>query len=111
MRNAEIKFYQDAKGKIPFLEWVNSIKDSNVRARIFKRIDRIVLGNLGDYRKISGYENLFELRFDIASGYRIYFSFDGKEIVLILGAGDKSTQNKDINKCSVYLEDYLRRKS
>ena len=41
-------------------------------------------------------EGISELRIDYGPGYRIYFQKRGNSIVLLLCAGDKSTQAKDI---------------
>jgi putative addiction module killer protein len=55
-------------------------------------MDRICLGNYGDYKVIGG--GLCELRLDFGSGYRIYFSEQGSKIVMLLCGGDKSTQSR-----------------
>jgi putative addiction module killer protein len=39
-----------------------------------------------------------ELKIDVGPGYRIYYSFRGGKLLLLLGGGAKSTQNKDIEK-------------
>jgi putative addiction module killer protein len=45
-----------------------------------------------------------ELKIDYAKGYRVYFNeFDGKIIILLIG-GDKSTQQRDIEKAKEILK-------
>ena len=45
-----------------------------------------------------------ELKIDYAKGYRVYFKeFDGKIIILLIG-GDKSNQQKDIEKAKEILK-------
>jgi putative addiction module killer protein len=39
-----------------------------------------------------------EMRIDYGPGYRVYYKDIGREIIIILCGGDKSTQQKDINK-------------
>lgn len=80
-----------------FARWVKRLRDSNAKARINLRIRRISLtGNLGDYKSVG--DGVHELRIDYGPGYRLYFSLRGKEIVLLLIGGNKSSQQRDINK-------------
>ena len=43
-------------------------------------------------------------------GYRLYYGIDGKDIVILLLGGDKSTQNADIKTAQGYWEEHKRRK-
>jgi len=53
-------------------------------------------GNLGDWQPIEG--NVSELRVDYGPAYRLYFTRRGSIIVVILNAGDKSSQKRDIRR-------------
>ncbi|TRV42895.1 MAG: type II toxin-antitoxin system RelE/ParE family toxin [Microcystis panniformis Mp_MB_F_20080800_S26D] len=92
----EIERYVTADGQIPFDNWFDSIRVSKTQTIISKRLDRVRMGNLGDYRSVGG--GVFELRIDYGPGYRIYFGQVGTTIVLLLCGGDKSTQIKDIRQ-------------
>lgn len=41
-------------------------------------------------------EGLSELKIDFGPGYRVYFGRRGEALVIILCAGDKSSQDRDI---------------
>jgi putative addiction module killer protein len=56
-------------------------------------------------------QGVFELRINYGPGYRIYFGQVGLTIVVILVAGDKSTQEQDIRQAIAYWKDYERRES
>jgi len=100
----EIERYVTADGQIPFDNWFDSIRVSKTQTIISKRLDRVRMGNLGDYRSVGG--GVFELRIDYGPGYRIYFRQVGTTIVLLLCGGDKSTQIKDIRQAQEYWRDY-----
>ncbi|CCI19167.1 conserved hypothetical protein [Microcystis aeruginosa PCC 9807] len=100
----EIERYVTADGQIPFDNWFDSIRVSKTQTIISKRLDRVRMGNLGDYRSVGG--GVFELRIDYDPGYRIYFGQVGTTIVLLLCGGDKGTQIKDIRQAQEYWRDY-----
>lgn len=43
-------------------------------------------------------DGISEMRIDYGPGYRVYYKQTGKEIVLLLCGGDKSTQDRDIKR-------------
>ena len=67
---------------------------------------------MGDYRPLGA--NLYELRLDFGPGYRIYFSIYSTEsdgtTILILCAGDKSSQTRDIERAKEYSLDAKQRR-
>lgn len=99
-----IKIYQKDNGDCPFISWLESL-DSIVRHRIQSRLARVTLGNLGEYKALD--DGIGELKFKFGSGYRVYYSEFEDVIVLLLCAGDKKSQNKDIKRAKEYLKDYL----
>ena len=100
----EIQIYATPDGKCPFLEWLESLRDINARAKIRTRLDRVEAGNLGDYKPVGN--GVCELRIDYGPGYRVYFGQVGTTIILLLCGGDKSTQEKDILQAIKYWTDY-----
>ena len=55
---------------------------------------------------ISVGEGVFELRFHFGPGYRIYFGQIGNTLVLLLCAGDKTSQTRDIELAKTYWIEY-----
>lgn len=75
-----------------------------MRSRIVVRIRKIgEYGGYGDCEPVG--DGVFELRLDFGPGYRVYFGIDSDEIVL-LGGGNKRTQDSDILKAKRCWEDY-----
>jgi putative addiction module killer protein len=77
-----------------FHKWLLDLKDLKGKARIQVRLDRLELGHFGDCSTIES--GLFELRIHYGPGYRVYFMKSGKQIIVLLAGGDKTTQSKDI---------------
>jgi putative addiction module killer protein len=77
-----------------FVDWLDGLKDIRARARVLVRIERLAAGNPGDVKPVS--EGVSELRIDYGPGYRVYFKKRGKELVILLAGGDKSSQSRDI---------------
>jgi len=94
--------------KIPYNNWFWKLKDLRAKARVAVRVDRAVRGNFGNYRDL--HLGVYELKEDMGPGYRIYFGIDRDEIIVLLGGGDKGSQERDIEKAKEYWADYLRRK-
>jgi putative addiction module killer protein len=104
----EVIAYQTLQGKIPYQDWLQSIRDSQMRGRIRTRVDRLRLGNFGDCKSIGA--GVLELRMHFGPGYRLYFAQDGQRLIVLLCGGDKSTQSRDVEKALRYWQDYKRRK-
>ena len=77
-----------------FVEWLDGLKDKVAQLRVAARLRQAEAGNLGDWHAIEG--ELSEMRIHYGSGYRLYFVRRGRIIVIMLNAGDKSTQKRDI---------------
>lgn len=76
--------------------WVDRLRDTAGCARILMRVDRLIRGNPGDHRNLTG--AVSELRVDVGPGYRVDYSKLGDRLPLLLAGGDKSSQSKDIAK-------------
>ena len=90
------------KGKDIFEDWLKSLKDKRAAIAIARAVKRTEEGNFGEHKPCR--EGVWELIIDYGPGYRVYYSIVGKTVVLLLCAGDKRTQQKDINKAIEYLK-------
>jgi putative addiction module killer protein len=77
-----------------YKKWIRGLRDIRARYRILTRIKRFEEGNPGDV-KFTG-EGISEMRIDYGPGYRVYYKDIGKEIIILLCGGDKTTQQEDI---------------
>jgi putative addiction module killer protein len=77
-----------------FDNWLKKLRDLRAAACIYTRINRLAKGNPGDVKPIG--EGVSEMRIEYGPGYRVYYKYTGKEIIVLLCGGDKSTQSKDI---------------
>jgi putative addiction module killer protein len=66
VRKKQLEVYVASNGKKPFVEWLESLKDGTSRYRIKERLDRIALGNMGDFKSVNG--GVYELRLAFGSG-------------------------------------------
>ena len=79
-----------------FKTWFKNLRDTRAKIRIDMRTKRLALGNSGDTKPVG--EGISEMRINYGPGYRVYYKDTGKEIVILLCGGDKSTQISDIAK-------------
>ncbi len=73
--------------------WIDGILDLKTNARITNNVGRMRRGLFGDWKDVDG---VFEMRLDFGPGYRVYYARHGKIVIILLGGGDKSSQQKDI---------------
>ena len=103
MVSYKIEYLITPTGKAPIIDWLNSL-DNSTRKRITQRILRLEDGNFGDSKKLSN--DISELRFTIGKGYRVYYTVINNIVVLLINAGDKSQQSKDILKAQKLLNEW-----
>lgn len=79
-----------------FDAWVSGLKDKRGKAKILARISSAQAGNFGDCEPVG--DGVSEMRIHYGPGYRVYFTRIGSVVYLLLSAGDKSSQDRDIRK-------------
>jgi putative addiction module killer protein len=79
-----------------FVAWLDDLGDKRAQIRIAARLRQAEAGSLGDWQPIEG--EVSEMRVHYGPGYRLYFVRRGRVIVIMLNAGDKSSQKRDIRR-------------
>ena len=100
VKERSIEYYKTPGGKEPAKDWMSSVKDNLTQAILYKRIRQAGLGQFGKTRSLGS--GVHEMKIDYGPGYRIYFGIHGDEIIIILMAGSKRTQQSDIEKAKTY---------
>ncbi|MDX2221788.1 MAG: type II toxin-antitoxin system RelE/ParE family toxin [Rhodospirillaceae bacterium] len=100
--------YLSADGRDLFQDWLDRLADHVGRKAVTRRLLRVAAGNLGDWKPCR--DGVAELRIDVGPGYRVYFARTAREIVLLLCAGDKQSQDKDIERAVGLWRDWQRRR-
>lgn len=101
-----VRYYRTEAGKCPFNEWLHSLA-VHTQELVDARLTRLCRGLFGDHKYLG--DGVFELRFHVGPGYRIYYGMTGRTIVILLEAGDKKTQPGDVETAKRFWKDYLRR--
>jgi putative addiction module killer protein len=103
-----IQEYISKEGESPFRRWFDGL-DAQAAAIVTVAIGRLGDGNTSHVKPVG--EGAAKLRIDRGPGYRIYFGWDGKVLVILLGGGTKRRQQSDIEAALRRWRDYKRRKS
>lgn len=77
-----------------FSSWLKSLRDGLTRQRLIKRLRKVQLGNLGDVEPVG--QGVYEMREHFGPGWRMYYVKKGDVLIVMVGGGDKSTQQADI---------------
>lgn len=79
-----------------FIQWIEGLRDTPTRIRLRRRLGKATRGNLGDVKPVG--DDVYEMREFFGPGWRMYYVKQGTAIILMLGGGDKSTQDRDIER-------------
>ena len=74
--------------------WIDGVADLVTKARITSHVNKMRRGLFGDWKEVGS--GVFEMRIDFGPGYRAYYARHGKIVVVLLGGGEKGSQQKDI---------------
>jgi putative addiction module killer protein len=87
-----------------YVKWRAKLRDQQAKARIAARVEQIrEFGYFGNHRFLR--DNVWELKIDYGPGYRVYYTRVGGQMILLLGGGDKSTQEHDIERAIILAKE------
>ena len=99
-----LKFYETVDGKVPFKDWLESVKDKSLQGKINTRLNFLAMGYMPDFDYVG--EGVFETRIHTGGGVQIYFYPHKNTMVVLLYGKLKKTQKKDIQKAIEYANDF-----
>ncbi|WP_411833524.1 type II toxin-antitoxin system RelE/ParE family toxin [Pseudoxanthomonas mexicana] len=85
-----------------FDAWLKALRDPIAKARVIARVRSAEAGNLGDVAPVG--DGISEMRIHVGPGYRLYYCRRGDLVYLLLCAGDKSSQQRDIRTAKALLQ-------
>jgi putative addiction module killer protein len=103
-----IEEYLTEENQSPFRRWFDAL-DPQAAAIVTMSLGRLGDGNTSNVKPIG--EGASELRIDRGPGYRVYFGWQGKTLVILVGGGSKRRQQNDIATALIRWRDYKARKS
>ena len=77
-----------------FIQWIEGLRDTPTRIRLRRRLGKATRGNLGDVKPVG--DDVYEMREFFGPGWRMYYVERDGAIIVMLGGGDKSSQQSDI---------------
>ena len=109
MLEQEIQKLELESGLVPFDEWFDSLRDLRMQAAVDARLTRVRAGNFGDCKSVGG--GVFELRISFGPGLRVYYGLHGRQVVVLVGGGDKRSQARDIRRAQQLWQQFTKHAS
>ena len=103
----EVFRYCSVDGREPFTDWLKSLRDKRVAAKVLVRIKRLEAGMFGDCAPVG--DGVLELREHAGAGVRVYFGRHGQSVVILPCGGSKRSQSTDIRTARDHWADWKRR--
>ena len=102
-----IEEYLTKEGKSSFESWFLKL-DARAAAKVTTALARLEGGNTSNVKSLGS--GVHEYKIDFGPGYRVYFAYDGKTLVILLAGGTKKRQQTDIDAAKDRWQDYKQRK-
>ena len=107
----ELQVYVTETGKLPFLEWLETLEVAT-RYRVTEKLQRLAQGDLGCSELIKDGSGAFEIKLHGHGGTRIFCLRDDDKIVLLSGSANHDRQkDTNIHSATTHAKGYLRTRS
>jgi putative addiction module killer protein len=103
----EIKEYTNESEKNLFRQWFLDL-NARAAAKVTTAIARLENGNTSNVKSVGS--GVYEYKINFGPGYRIYFAYEGKTIIILLAGGTKKRQSKDIDTAKARWADFKARR-
>ncbi|MFS2013610.1 type II toxin-antitoxin system RelE/ParE family toxin [Azospirillum sp. CT11-132] len=104
----EIREYLYEDGRSPFAIWFDTL-EPRAAAKVATAYAKIERGDVGKLEPVGA--GVLEFKISYGPGYRVYLAYDGTKLVILLGGGDKTSQDGDIKDAKRLWAEYKRRKA
>ncbi len=102
-----LREYLDEQGRSPFRRWLDRL-NGPASARVTTAVKRLEEGNDSNTKSVG--EGVYELKIDFGPGYRVYFGWQGRQLIILLAGGSKARQQQDIKQAKGMWATHKRRK-
>lgn len=99
--------YVDSQGRNPFSSWYARL-DPTAATKVMTSLIRLEDGNHSNVKSVG--HGVHECKINFGPGYRIYFGYEGKELIILLAGGSKTRQQNDIAEAHSRWRNYKQRK-
>jgi putative addiction module killer protein len=100
----ELLWYKLPSGDEPARQFIAELRDLVGRKAILRRLVLLETGLLDDCKSLGS--GLWEFRLHVGPGYRLYAGRLSEDRYLLLQAGTKSTQSRDVVQARRWWQDY-----
>ena len=100
----ELLWYKLPDGREPARNFIRGLRDPVGRVAIVRRLNQLEAGSTGDHRHCR--DGVWEFRIHAGPGYRLYAAQVQQGRYVILLAGSKQTQQRDITRAVRWWRDF-----
>ena len=106
MTEREIRKLELENGSVPFDDWFESLRDRENAGRGGRPVWHACAPETSEITRALAPE-FSSCELMSGPGLRVYYGEHGKQLVILLGGGDKATQTRDINRAKQLWQQWL----